>query len=97
MGLGALACWRGVRSIERVNKVLVPALLTIVLIAVVRALTLPGAGEGLAYLFRPDWSTLASPDVWLQALTQNAWDTGAGWGLILTYGAYMRKEARRRT
>ncbi|MCH7639592.1 MAG: sodium-dependent transporter, partial [Bacteroidetes bacterium] len=21
-----------------------------------------------------------------------AWDTGAGWGLILTYGAYMRKE-----
>jgi NSS family neurotransmitter:Na+ symporter len=30
--------------------------------------------------------------VWLEALTQNAWDTGAGWGLFLTYGAYMRKE-----
>ena len=26
---------------------------------------------------------------WLEALTQNAWDTGAGWGLILTYAAYM--------
>src|SRR5690606_30011602 len=25
------------------------------------------------------------------ALTQNAWDTGAGWGLILTYGAYMQR------
>lgn len=30
--------------------------------------------------------------IWLQALTQNAWDTGAGWGLILTYAIYMRKE-----
>jgi neurotransmitter:Na+ symporter, NSS family len=29
--------------------------------------------------------------VWLQALTQNAWDTGAGWGLILTYAVYMRR------
>jgi NSS family neurotransmitter:Na+ symporter len=89
---GVLACRSGVRSIERANKVLVPALLVLVLIAVVRALTLPGASAGLAYLFTPDWSTLASPTVWLEALTQNAWDTGAGWGLILTYAAYMRRE-----
>lgn len=92
MGLGALACLRGVRSIERVNRVLVPALLAIVVLAVARALTLPGAGAGLAFLFTPDWGTLASPTVWLEALTQNAWDTGAGWGLILTYAAYMRRE-----
>ncbi len=92
MLLGALACRQGVRSIERVNQVLVPTLLVIVLIAVVRALTLPGAGAGLAYLFTPDWSQLAEPRLWLEALTQNAWDTGAGWGLILTYAAYMRKE-----
>ncbi len=92
MGLGALACRQGVRSIERVNQVLVPTLLVIVLVAVVRALTLPGAGAGLAYLFTPDWSQLSEPRLWLEALTQNAWDTGAGWGLILTYAAYMKKE-----
>jgi NSS family neurotransmitter:Na+ symporter len=34
---------------------------------------------------------LAKADTWVQALTQNAWDTGAGWGLILVYAAYMRK------
>src|SRR5690606_20731314 len=67
-------------------------LLAIVLIAVVRAVTLPGAGEGLAYLFTPDLSVLARPSTWLEALTQNAWDTGAGWGLILTYAAYMQRE-----
>jgi NSS family neurotransmitter:Na+ symporter len=92
MALAAAACWRGVRSIERVNGVLVPTLLVIVLVAVVRAVTLPGAGAGIAYLFTPDWSVLAEPATWLEALTQNAWDTGAGWGLILTYAAYMRRE-----
>lgn len=92
MLLGVLAVRGGVRGIERANKLLVPTLLVVVLIAVVRAITLPGAGEGIAFLFTPDWGTLASPAVWLDALTQNAWDTGAGWGLILTYAAYMRRE-----
>ncbi|MCJ7630410.1 MAG: hypothetical protein MUO50_18705, partial [Longimicrobiales bacterium] len=30
--------------------------------------------------------------IWLEALTQNAWDTGAGWGLALTYAVYMRRQ-----
>lgn len=89
---GALAIWKGVSSIERVNKILIPTLLVIVLISLVRAVTLPGSGEGLAYLFRPEWSQLREPRIWLNALTQNAWDTGAGWGLFLTYAAYMKKE-----
>ena len=92
MGLGGLAVARGVGAIERISLVLLPTLLVIVLIAVVRAVTLPGAGEGLAYLFTPDLSVLARPRTWLEALTQNAWDTGAGWGLILTYAAYMKRE-----
>lgn len=92
MGAGGLAVVRGVRSIERISLVLLPTLLAIVLLSVVRALTLPGALDGLAYLFTPDWSVLAKPKTWLEALTQNAWDTGAGWGLILTYAAYMRRE-----
>ena len=69
---------------------LIPALLLIVLISLGRTLTLDGASEGIRFLFTPDWSTLAHPRIWLEALTQNAWDTGAGWGLILTYGAYMK-------
>ncbi|MFT4604780.1 MAG: NSS family neurotransmitter:Na+ symporter [Rhodothermales bacterium] len=89
MGLGALAIGKGVKSIEKVNKVLVPTLLAIVAISVVRALMLPGAMDGVAYLFTPEWSQLATPKIWIEALTQNAWDTGAGWGLFLTYAAYM--------
>lgn len=90
--VGALAIAKGIKSIEKVNKVLIPTLLVIILFSVIRALTLPGAGEGIAYLFRPQWSQLGDPSLWLQALTQNAWDTGAGWGLFITYAAYMKAE-----
>jgi NSS family neurotransmitter:Na+ symporter len=81
----------GVKAIEKVNKILIPILLLILVISFIRAVTLPGSWDGIQYLFTPDWSTLKNPNIWLEALTQNAWDTGAGWGLILTYGAYMRK------
>jgi neurotransmitter:Na+ symporter, NSS family len=89
---GALVIWKGINSIEKVNKILIPSLLLVVVISVIRAVTLPGAGEGLAYLFRPDLKQLGDPKIWLNALTQNAWDTGAGWGLFMTYAAYMKKE-----
>ncbi|MCK5148609.1 sodium-dependent transporter [bacterium] len=92
MAFGAWAIWKGVSSIERVNKILIPTLLGIVLLAVIRALTLPGAWNGISYLFTPELSQLAKPRLWLEALTQNAWDTGAGWGLFMTYAAYMRRE-----
>ncbi|HUX95748.1 MAG TPA: sodium-dependent transporter [Bacteroidales bacterium] len=89
---GAFTIWKGIHSIEKANKILIPSLLLIVVICVVRAVTLPGAGEGITYLFTPDFSQLRDPKIWLDALTQNAWDTGAGWGLFLTYAAYMKKE-----
>ena len=91
-GLCGWAVHRGVASIERVNKVLIPVLLVIVGGSVARALTLPGAVPGLSFLFAPHWASLANPETWLEALTQNAWDTGAGWGLILGYAAYMRQK-----
>jgi len=90
LGLGTLVVWKGVSSIERANMVLIPTLVLIILLALIRTLTLDGAMDGLVFLFTPHWETLAQPQVWLEALTQNAWDTGAGWGLILSYGAYMQ-------
>ncbi len=90
LGLGVSVCWFGVRGIEGVAKVLIPTLFVLVVVLAIRAVTLPGAELGLEFLFKPDWSALSDVNIWLQALTQNAWDTGAGWGLILTYAIYMR-------
>lgn len=89
---GALIVKRGVVSgIEKANRFLIPALLVLLVISAFRAVSLPGAFQGLVYLFTPDPRSLLDYRVWLQALTQNAWDTGAGMGLILTYAVYMRK------
>ncbi|MEX1998090.1 MAG: sodium-dependent transporter [Gemmatimonadales bacterium] len=91
IGLGVFVVARGVRAIESVARILMPALLLLVVILTVRAVTLPGASDGLAYLFGIDWHRLDEATIWLNALTQNAWDTGAGWGLVLVYAAYLRQ------
>ena len=89
----AFVVLRGVtKGIEKVTKFLVPSLLIILFILFVRAITLPNAIEGIKYFFTPDINVILDHKVWLNALTQNAWDTGAGWGLILVYAVYMRKK-----
>ncbi len=90
MSLGLFVVSRGVRGIETAAKVLIPSLVVLVVVLALRAVTLPGASAGLAFLFTPDWAALADYEIWIQALTQNAWDTGAGWGLVVSYAVYMR-------
>lgn len=92
ISIGALIIYKGVvNGLERANKFLIPSLLILIIIGTVRALTLPGAVRGLNFFFNPEWTLLLDHKVWLNALTQSAWSTGAGWGLLLTYGVYMKK------
>ncbi|MFW6084598.1 MAG: sodium-dependent transporter, partial [Gemmatimonadota bacterium] len=91
MGLGILVVAKGIAGIERAVRILVPGLFALVIVLAIRAVTLPGAEAGLAFLFTPDPAQLADPRIWIAALTQNAWDTGAGWGLALAYAVYLRE------
>jgi NSS family neurotransmitter:Na+ symporter len=78
-------------GIEKVNRILIPSLFVILAVAAVRAVTLPGAEAGMNYLFTFKLEALKDYRIWLEALTQSAWSTGAGYGLLLTYAAYMPK------
>ncbi len=90
--LCALIVSRGInRGIERANRILIPSLFLILIIAGVRAVTLPGAGEGLRFLFSFELERLLDYKIWLDGLSQSAWSTGAGAGFILTYAAYARR------
>ncbi len=93
MLLVGIIIYKGVtKGIEKVTKFLVPSLIIILIILFFRAITLDNAIEGIKYFFTPELDKILDYKVWLNALTQNAWDTGAGWGLILTYAVYMKKK-----
>ncbi len=90
LSLAVFVVSRGVTGIEKAAKFLIPSLIILLFVLAIKALTLPGASRGLEFLFTPNWSDLSNATIWLEALTQNAWDTGAGWGLVLSYAVYMR-------
>ncbi|MCK4631180.1 MAG: sodium-dependent transporter, partial [Bacteroidales bacterium] len=46
------------KGIEKYTKVLMPLLLVLIIILDIRAVTLPGASEGLSFLFKPDFSKI---------------------------------------
>jgi NSS family neurotransmitter:Na+ symporter len=79
-------------GIERVTKALMPLLVLLLIGLAVRAVTLPGAGEGLAYYLRPDLSRLADVGVFTSALGQAFFSLSLGMGCILTYGSYLSRQ-----
>ena len=89
IGITAAVLLGGIRTgIERVTKLLMPVLILLLLALAVRAVTLPGAGAGLAYYLSPDWSRLADVGVYTSALGQAFFSLSLGMGCILTYGSY---------
>lgn len=80
----------GVRDgIERITKVLMPALLVLLLALMLRSLTLPGAETGLAYYLRPDLSKVFDMQVINAALGQAFFSLSLGMGAMITYGSYL--------
>lgn len=76
------------RGIERLSKVLMPLLFILMLIIIVRSLFLPGAMDGIAYLFswNPEAFTL---DALLSAMGFTFFSLCLGCGCMLTYGSYL--------
>ncbi|WP_229752560.1 sodium-dependent transporter [Paenibacillus physcomitrellae] len=78
------------KGIERFNKIVIPGLIILLLILLVRAVTLPGAGEGVSFFLNPDFSKL-SPESALVALGHAFFSLSLGMGILITYGAYVDK------
>lgn len=92
LGLTGIIIAFGVsKGIEAVTRRLMPLLFILLLILCVRSLTLPGAGQGLAFLFDPDFSKI-TPAVMLTALGLAFFKLSLGMGTMLTYGSYFRED-----
>ncbi|MEP0984246.1 sodium-dependent transporter [Ekhidna sp.] len=82
---------RGVKNgLEKANKLLIPSLFVLLLVIVIVSLNMEGGIRGLEYMFAIDWSLFSNPTIWIEALSQSAWSTGAGWGLMMTLSAFSR-------
>ena len=79
------------RGIEAMTKRLLPILFCILIIINIRSLTLAGAGEGLAFLFKPNWSSITWPIV-LSAVGLAFFKLSVGMGTMITYGSYFRAD-----
>jgi neurotransmitter:Na+ symporter, NSS family len=91
MAVSLFIIYQGVaKGIERYTKIFLPGLAVLLVVAAIRALTLPGAWKGVEFLFHINAADLVNPTVWLQAFTQGAWSSGAGWALLMTYAIYSR-------
>lgn len=79
------------KGIERFNKIVIPGLVILLLILMIRAVTLPGAGEGVSFFLNPDFSKLNAESA-LVALGHAFFSLSLGMGVLITYGAYVDKK-----
>ena len=87
-----LVICRGVRGgIERASKLLMPTLFLLLLVIVVASCLLPGAREGIEFLFKPDFSRVDS-GVFLGALGQSFYSLSIGMGCLATYASYYSRQ-----
>ena len=79
------------RGIEKLSKVLMPALVVITLVLSVYVVTRPGAAAGVKYYLLPDFRNL-SVKTFLAALGQLFYSMSLAMGIMITYGSYFSKE-----
>ena len=79
------------KGIERLSNVLMPLLFVILAVLMVVSLTLPNAGEGVAYFLQPDFSKI-TPQVMVSALGQAFFSLSLGMGILITYSSYYPKD-----
>lgn len=97
--IGTLAGSAGIqKGVERVTKVMMSALFVVLLVLCVRAVTLPGAGEGLSFYLVPDFSKifgnglLGAWDAIFAAMGQAFFTMSVGIGSMAIFGSFIDKK-----
>ena len=106
VAIGVITTHAGVKNgVERVTKVMMVALFVVLVALCVRAVTLPGAEEGLEFYLMPDfgklfagntpaeqWATFG--DAVYAALGQAFFTVSVGMGSMAIFGSYIGKDRR---
>lgn len=96
-------CSRGLQNgVEKITKVMMLCLLAVMIILVVRAVTLEGAGAGLEFYLKPDFHKLVYDEsgkmilgeTIFAAMGQAFFTLSLGIGALAIFGSYIGKEYR---
>ena len=89
-------CMLGMKKgVERINKIMMMALLILLAVLAVRSVTLPGAGEGIAFYLIPDFSKIAEcglGNIVFGAMSQAFFTLSLGIGSMAIFGSYLDKK-----
>ncbi|MDH3223803.1 MAG: sodium-dependent transporter [Gemmatimonadota bacterium] len=92
MGLTVWIVIAGIaKGIERVARIFLPVLMGILLLMLISALTMDGAGEALSFVFAPRFGDLTRSGV-LEALGHSFFTLSLGMGAMITYGSYLGRD-----
>ncbi len=101
--LGMIVCSRGLKNgVEKANKAMMVCLLVLLVVLAVRALTLPGASEGLKFYLVPNFHNLMYDGegnfrlfrAIYDAMGQAFFTLSLGIGAMAIFGSYIGKERR---
>ena len=88
----------GLRNgLERVGKIMMGIFLVLIVILLFRSITLPGAGEGLAFLFIPNLDAMREHGTFRiihMAMGQSLFSVSVGIGAMTIFGSYVGKERK---
>lgn len=79
------------KGIEKSSKIMMPLLFVLLLVLAVCSISLPGAGAGLEFLLKPDFSKVDG-NVLLGAMGQAFFSLSLGMGCLCTYASYFRSD-----
>ncbi|MDU1662961.1 MAG: sodium-dependent transporter [Peptoniphilus harei] len=79
------------KGIERVSKILIPILFVIMVIIIVFGLRLPGAMDGITFLFRPDFSKFSINSI-ITCLGQAFFALGLAMLGSMVFGSYIKEK-----
>lgn len=89
----AFVMYRGInKGIDLACKICLPILFICTIIIVIRGLTLPGAVDGLEYLFNPDWKKIMQPQVWVAAYGQVFFSLSIAFAIMISYSSFLPKD-----
>lgn len=79
------------KGIEKSAKIMMPMLFLLLIVLAVCSVSLPGAGAGIEFLLKPDFSKVDG-NVLLGAMGQAFFSLSLGMGCLCTYASYFRND-----